>query len=132
MDADKDLVGLEEIIYTENGMSESLKIEVRRDITRVNRRYPNDSMAVLAGKQPREMKTPAESWDALVSALEEVDIRHLRELKAPTNRRSTDMSLYAQLRINLAGTWYGTNSFDHDGPPEQLKKLVGLLRDARW
>ena len=118
---------LEEIVYSENGMSEHLKLKVSRERTEVD----SNSGSVNSDRYI-DVVTPADYWESLVVAVRDIEIEDLENMEAPSNRRSTDASLYASLKIKFNGEWYMSKSFDDNKPPEPLRQLISLLNSARY
>ena len=115
---------LQELVYSENGMSEHLRLNIRRNRTEMK------SERNILGKTDASFATPADYWEELIVAVSHIDIATLKEAEAPSNRRATDMSLYAGLKIRFDGEWHDSGSFDDDNPPEQLKALIALIKQS--
>jgi len=117
---------LEEIVYSENGMSESLLLRVRREQTEID-----SNNGAPGGKRQVATVTPADFWESLCVVIKEIDIESLNEMAPPSNRRATDMSLYAKIKIKFNGEWFEPESFDDDNPPKPLRQLIVLMNSAR-
>lgn len=115
---------LEEVVYSESGMSERLHLDIRRDRTEMK------SERGMPGKVDVSFVTPADYWEEMIEAVSQIDLAGLKAIEAPSNRRAADISLYAALRIRLAGAWYDSGSFDDDNPPVQLKALLELIKQS--
>ncbi len=116
---------LQEVVYTENGMSESLKICIQRHQTKIRGNDP------AFENQNEEVATPADFWESLCLAVDEIKLNDVSSLTAPSDKRAADMSLYAGLKIQYGGEWSKSSDFDDDNPPEELSPLVALMRSAR-
>lgn len=117
---------LEEIAYSENGMSENLKIRIRRERTEV------DENGGLADRKRRSVFiTPSDYWELLIAALNDFEFSKLPDLEAPSDRRAADMSLYATLAIKIGGRSYTTKSFDDDNPPKPLQEFIKLIKSSK-
>ncbi len=68
-------------------------------------------------------------WTALGEALEEVALKSIGELEAPSDLRSTDASPFAKLTVTTKdGTSYTTKTFDGFTPHETLQPLLDQIK----
>lgn len=117
---------LEEVAYFENGMSENLKIRIRRERTEVD-----ENGASADRKRQSVFITPSDYWELLIAALNDFEFSKLPDLEAPSDRRAADMSLYATLAIEIGGRSYTTKSFDDDNPPKPLQEFIKLIKSSK-
>lgn len=68
-----------------------------------------------------------ELWSKLTKTLDEIDLKMLPKLKAPTQKRLFDGAAHATLKVIVGGETYTTSSFDHGFPPEEIKELCDKL-----
>jgi len=64
------------------------------------------------------------NWDKLTALLEDLDMKTIPKLKAPTEARFYDGAAIATLKITYKGTDYETPGFDHGTPPKEIEPLV--------
>jgi len=77
--------------------------------------------------KPVTKECPNEIWSKFTKILDEVDLKMLPELKAPTQKRLFDGAAHATLNVIVDGKTYTTSSFDHGFPPEEIKELCDKL-----
>ena len=65
-----------------------------------------------------------DDWSGLMSLLNEIDLKNISELEAPTQARLYDGAAIAQLIITQGNVSYETKSFDHGKPPLDIETLV--------
>lgn len=81
----------------------------------------------------RVMSTVVESslkkrdWNTLLTLLEKIDRTNVNNLKAPSDRRTYDGALMANLKVIYKDKVYESSSFDHGNPPEEIEKLVNKI-----
>ncbi|MGM5470598.1 hypothetical protein ACS386_09995 [Flavobacteriaceae bacterium LMO-SS05] len=68
-----------------------------------------------------------EDWDALVSLLNEVDIKGLSEMEAPSKMHQVDGAAMATFKVEVNSTPYETHIFDHGYPPKTISELVNKV-----
>lgn len=66
-------------------------------------------------------------WSELKSLIDAVDLEKFQKLEAPTNNRSTDSALSANLAIQIGDVYYMAPEFDHGNPPEEIEVLVNKV-----
>lgn len=69
----------------------------------------------------------SEDWQALKVLLKSVDIEHIDQLKAPTDKRLYDGAAHANLSIIKGDVEMRTTSFDHGSPPKEIEELVNKV-----
>ena len=89
----------------------------------------NSSITVKKDRNtnPVTKKCSNEIWSKLTHILDEVDLKMLPELEAPTQKRLYDGAAHATLKVIVDGETYTTSSFDHGFPPEEIKDLCDKL-----
>ena len=65
-----------------------------------------------------------DDWNKLMSLLNEIDLKNISELKAPTQARFYDGAATAQLIIIQENVTFESSSFDHGTPPKEIETLV--------
>lgn len=68
-----------------------------------------------------------EDWEALENLLIVIDVEHLNELKAPTDKRLHDGAAHATLSVIKGDVELITPTFDHGYPPEEIKAIVNKV-----
>ena len=70
----------------------------------------------------------SEEWQAIQESSEDVKLKKLAKLEAPTNERQTDASPYGVLLISTADSTYISASFDGYNAHEKLLPLMGQIK----
>lgn len=70
-----------------------------------------------------------ELWSKISKSLDELDLKGLSNLEAPTQKRLYDGAAHATLKITSDGETYTTPSFDHGFPPKEIKILCDNLTE---
>ena len=91
----------------------------------------NSSITVMKDRSSKPVTNECtdEIWLKFTKALDEVDLKMLPELKAPTQKRLFDGAAHATLKVIVDGETYTTSSFDHGFPPEEIKGLCDKLSE---
>lgn len=66
-------------------------------------------------------------WSTIQSELDNIDVKKIKELKAPSDNKNVDRSLHAMLTITFSSQEYTSVPFDHGNPPEQLVPLLNTI-----
>lgn len=74
--------------------------------------------------KPVAKKISDADWKELVSYFETITLDSLSTLKDPTEKRFYDGAAIANLKITYKEKSHETTAFDHNFPPEKIKKLV--------
>lgn len=87
-----------------------------------------DSVVVVVQgrmKVPRfARKTETSEWQGLMKAMENVNLKKIATLEAPSSNRQTDASPYAQFELTTKDSTYVSASFDGGNPHEMLSALM--------
>jgi PBP1b-binding outer membrane lipoprotein LpoB len=78
-------------------------------------------------EKPVIFKIPIADWNNLNSAIQELDLDSLSQLKAPTEKRLFDGAAIANLKITKQGKTFESQSFDHGYPPVEIEKVVNKM-----
>lgn len=78
-------------------------------------------------EKPVIFKIPIADWNNLNSAIQELDLDSLSQLKAPTEKRLFDGAAIANLKITKQGKTFESQSFDHGYPPAEIEKVVNKM-----
>jgi hypothetical protein len=84
-------------------------------------------VAKSRGEKPVIFKIPIADWNNLNSAIQELDLDSLSQLKAPTEKRLFDGAAIANLKITKQGKTFESQSFDHGYPPVEIEKVVNKI-----
>jgi PBP1b-binding outer membrane lipoprotein LpoB len=84
-------------------------------------------VAKSRGEKPVIFKIPIADWNNLNSAIQELDLDSLSQLKAPTEKRLFDGAAIANLKITKQGKTFESQSFDHGYPPVEIEKVVNKM-----
>lgn len=71
--------------------------------------------------------TSQKDWNELIAIVNQVDIKSLPNLEAPTAMRQYDGAAFATLAITQGKEEIKTNSFDHGHPPKAIETLVNKV-----
>jgi hypothetical protein len=63
-------------------------------------------------------------WKALTILVQEINLKSINSLEAPTNDRFRDAAMAAELKIVYDTNIYVSSQFDHGNPPKELSNLV--------
>ncbi|MEJ2112664.1 MAG: META domain-containing protein [Flavobacteriaceae bacterium] len=66
-------------------------------------------------------------WEKLMTLLEDINIKSLSKLEAPTKAHQYDGAAIANLKITYQGKDYQTQSFDHGTPPKEIEAIVSEI-----
>lgn len=69
-------------------------------------------------------KCKIEDWDVLISLLDEIDVKSLSKLEAPTKMHQVDGAAMATLTVEINSETFETTIFDHGHPPKVISSLV--------
>lgn len=77
------------------------------------------------------LSTPENGWNEIMSLLDEVDVKSLPNLEAPTTLRHHDGAAFATLTIVQNKVETKSETFDHGHPPVQIETLVNKVLSMR-
>lgn len=78
-----------------------------------------------AGKVRRP--TTEKEWADLMALLNDIDIKSIPSLEAPTSMRFYDGAAIANFSVTQKNTEIKSSSFDHQHPPKAIEKLVNKV-----
>ena len=78
----------------------------------------NDSKTIVLTK---------EQIRALTNEINNINLKAINDLEAPTTKRFTDGVMIAYFKINRAENSYKSSEFDHEYPPKELQTLFKIL-----
>jgi hypothetical protein len=107
---------IKRILLTESTRGVQRSIEVTREYTTV---VVNDDSSRTA--------TRPDTWEALLKLATDIPPAKVPGLRSGGTRHQTDAALQSQLVIETATDTYGSPSFDHTQPPQELTRLQQAL-----
>lgn len=78
----------------------------------------NDSKTIVLTK---------EQIKALTNEINNINLKAINDIEAPTSKRFTDGVMIAYFKINRAENSYKSSEFDHEYPPKELQTLFKIL-----
>ena len=78
----------------------------------------NDSKTIVLTK---------EQIQALTNEINNINLKAINDLEAPTTKRFTDGVMIAYFKINRAENSYKSSEFDHEYAPKELQTLFKIL-----
>lgn len=85
---------------------------------------------LLSFKSYNDSKTivlTEEQVKALTNEINNINLKDINDLEAPTTKRFTDGVMIAYFKINRAENSYKSSEFDHEYPPKELQTLFNIL-----
>lgn len=114
---------IKKIVFNTGSRGYQKEISLSKDSTII---VVNSSFKDQPSKNQRTKITPAE-WDKLISSLNGVDIKNLKELKSPTMGRAVDAANHSSIAVTTDNEY--VHSFDNTNPNEQLQKLMAAIME---
>lgn len=74
-----------------------------------------------------EVSLSDNEWKELVASFIEIKLDEMELMKAPTDKRTYDGALHANITITVKGETYTTPGFDHQYPPKGIEKFINQL-----
>lgn len=74
--------------------------------------------------QRRQQPTPPSQWQAVLKALQGVELANLSSLPVDVSRSAVDAALSAHVRITTAAQTYESPTYDHPNAPAPLVPLI--------
>ena len=75
----------------------------------------------------QEVSLSDKEWKELADAFKEIKLDQMAQMKAPTDKRTYDGALHANVTITLNGETFTTPGFDHKFPPKGIEKFINKL-----
>jgi hypothetical protein len=70
---------------------------------------------------------PESDWQELMALLNDIDIKSLPNLEAPTKKHQFDGAAMTTLKISVEGNEFETPIFDNGAPPKTIEAIVNKL-----
>jgi len=80
--------------------------------------YNDSKTIVLTKEQVRQ----------LTNEINNINLKAINDLEAPTTKRFTDGVMIAYFKINKEENSYKSSEFDHEYPPKELQTLFKILK----
>ena len=87
---------------------------------------PKQTQVEVNGKQQKR-PTPSAQWQAILKALQGVNLRGLSSLPVDVSRTAVDSALSARLRVATTTQTYESAPYDHPNPPAGLVSLIRTI-----
>ena len=78
-------------------------------------------------KKSNTVKISNKQWRKIVDLVDEIKLKELSSLKAPSEKRKFDGAAHAQLKVFYKNDLNESSNFDHGNPPVEIKKLVEYI-----
>ena len=78
-------------------------------------------------KNSETKKCSKKEWSIIQSELERINLKKMKELKAPSNKKNFDGALHARVIVVFPSQTFTSVNFDHGNPPEQIAPLVNTM-----
>jgi len=78
-------------------------------------------------KERETYDCPEKEWQEILGMIQNIDIKTLSELKAPSKKYQSDIAAMATLKIESEGEDFKTTIFDHGNPPKEIEGLVNKV-----
>ena len=66
-------------------------------------------------------------WKELVETFKDIKLDEMAKMKAPTDKRTYDGAMHANVTITINGKTYTTPGFDHQYPPKGIQKFINKI-----
>lgn len=115
--------------------SEDLK-HVRIEYTAISRGYyqqivvSNQEIILQTGRNNSDKKTSAISesdWNELIADFQLIALDKVTTYKAPSQKRFSDGTALANVKITVKEKEYQSADFDHGFPPVEMEKLINKM-----
>lgn len=73
------------------------------------------------------LKMDRKKWKRIVDMVQNMNLKELPYLEAPSEKRKHDGAAHAKLKIYFKGKIYESSGFDHGNPPDTIKELVEFV-----
>ncbi|TVZ56415.1 hypothetical protein OD91_1700 [Lutibacter sp. Hel_I_33_5] len=114
--AQKNDDNIKEVIYKAHTRGSSMSVTIVNN--NVFYKTRKDSITKSINKDQR---------NNMVAEITKINLEGIRDLIAPSKKRTFDAALHATVSIKSGDKTYTSSNFDHGNPPAELKALVDLL-----
>ena len=78
-------------------------------------------------KKSSTVKLNNKQWKKMLELVNEIKLKNLSSLKAPSEKRKFDGAAHSKLKVLYKDDLYQSSSFDHGNPPIEIKGLVEYI-----
>ena len=78
-------------------------------------------------KKSSTVKLNNKQWNKILELVDEIKLKNLSSLKAPSEKRKFDGAAHSKLKVLYKDDLYQSSSFDHGNPPREIKGLVEYI-----
>ena len=78
-------------------------------------------------KKSSTVKLNNKQWNKILELVDEIKLKNLSSLKAPSEKRKFDGAAHSKLKVLYKDDLYESSSFDHGNPPPEIKGLVEYI-----
>jgi hypothetical protein len=78
-------------------------------------------------KKSSTLKLNNKQWNKILELVDEIKLKNLSSLKAPSEKRKFDGAAHSKLKVLYKDDLYESPSFDHGNPPLEIKGLVNYI-----
>ena len=78
-------------------------------------------------KKSSTVKLNNKQWKKMLELVNEIKLKNLSSLKAPSEKRKFDGAAHSKLKVLYKDDLYESPSFDHGNPPLEIKGLVDYI-----
>jgi hypothetical protein len=75
----------------------------------------------------QEVLLSDKEWKELVETFKDIKLDEMAKMKAPTDKRTYDGAMHANVTITINGKTYTTPGFDHQYPPKGIQKFINKI-----
>lgn len=84
-------------------------------------------VASSRAEKPEEIKISKKDWADLVDAFKEINLHELNTYKPLSSKRFVDAAPHAGFKVQLDGSLYESQIFDHGNPPVEIENFINKL-----
>ena len=81
------------------------------------------------GSKFTTQKMSKETWNRLMTLLNNVNLEQMKDLKAPTNNRASDRAASGKLTVVTQENTFVSDFFDHGNPPAKIAEITKMIVD---
>jgi hypothetical protein len=91
----------------------------------------NQTVSIFKTRNQSEKPVPTKisdaDWEIICTNFQAIKLDQMATLKSPTQKRFHDGAAIGDLKIDIQGKTYKSQSFDHGNPPKEFKELVDKI-----
>lgn len=78
-------------------------------------------------QETKEVPLSKINRDKLVKMVSQLPLQNIQNLKAPSEKRTSDGALHANVAVIIGKVAYKSSAFDEGNPPSELKEIVKFI-----